>query len=431
MDEQSVKSTNGKVNDQKSRIALEELPFHYRAMLVCFMAIVVFSVFAPFIFLALIASAVTIIYTLVLGIRSRMEIKHGNGDIKDNGYSVAAIVVPVVLAFCLIVSSLSFGFILLDVITPNFELGFLRNAIEDYAEKHDGQFPPAENWNDVLKENDEAGRKRGPQRYCRYAINPEAVRLGADAPGDMVLLFEVNSGWNQAGGLELLRKKWGSRSRIVFVNFECKTVRKSQAGSLRWSLERSSEPGKSYAGLLAVILSIACIVPFIFIVKRYGCYFREYVIFGLLLTAASAGIGAFLGFAAEVELYSLNYSSDVINCGWVIGAIVGAMTAICYILLLGKKAQMWSPDFSLVGYGTMLAVPAGVICAAVTHGFLMIFYEEFNLVNLGVGIGFGAFAGIILGWISSWDVTRTCKKRFAAAVCCEDCKIQEVDNADF
>ncbi|MFI4911711.1 MAG: hypothetical protein ACIAQZ_08605 [Sedimentisphaeraceae bacterium JB056] len=308
----------------------------------------------------------------------------------------------------------SLGFVIDKQFVGSYDLEFVGHDIQDYAHKHNGQFPPADSWNDVLLEDEDTSS--GSFGFEDYAINPEAVRLGPDAPDDMVLLFSITpEGENVSGGLELMQKNKWSRSHILFVNYDRKWVRKSKASYLRWGLDRNIEPNESNIGRSSTILSITCLVPFLFILSGCIRYFRKYALSCLLITAASMGLGAYLGFAAEDALYRIYSLDDFTNSGWIIGAISGAMVAVCYMLLLARKAEKCLPDIGLIGYGTMSGVPAGVICAAVTHGYLMVFYEEFNLAYLGIGIGFGAVAGIVLGFLGSWLVTLSCRKRLAAA----------------
>ena len=120
----------------------------------------------------------------------------------------------------------------------------LSNAMNVYAFDYDNKYPTGSKWCDLLVEHADVGEQsfvcRGAEIEgpCNYAINDNAERLGADAPPDMVLLFETaEGGWNIVGGKELLSTEnhCGDGCNVLFMDGHLEFVRTENIGSLRWS----------------------------------------------------------------------------------------------------------------------------------------------------------------------------------------------------
>jgi hypothetical protein len=113
-------------------------------------------------------------------------------------------------------------------------------ALSIYAEEHDGSYPPADKWCDLLvrlispNRSEEAFRcpKAGQER-CDYAMNP---RADARSAPDVVLLFESTGGWNQSGGPELLTTKHheGKGCNVLFVGGWANFVKTEDIPHLKW-----------------------------------------------------------------------------------------------------------------------------------------------------------------------------------------------------
>lgn len=110
-----------------------------------------------------------------------------------------------------------------------------------YAEAHEGRYPPAQRWCDVLvgeygehEDLNKVFRCPGdPKGPCSYAMNPNA-----DPNGDynVVLLFESKPGWNQHGGPELLTMEnhKGQRCSVSSVDCSVRFVKAEELGELKW-----------------------------------------------------------------------------------------------------------------------------------------------------------------------------------------------------
>ncbi|MDY0356493.1 MAG: hypothetical protein RBR19_11480 [Sedimentisphaerales bacterium] len=110
-----------------------------------------------------------------------------------------------------------------------------------YAVEHEGRYPPAERWCDVLvgeygehEDLNKVFRCPGdPKGPCSYAMNPNADLNGA---GDVVLLFESKLGWNQFGGSELLTTEnhKGQGCSVLFVDGSIQFVKAKEVDELKW-----------------------------------------------------------------------------------------------------------------------------------------------------------------------------------------------------
>jgi len=113
-----------------------------------------------------------------------------------------------------------------------------------YANENASQFPPADRWCDALTDNTPdmepklfrcPGVETGP---CNYAMNPN---VDPNDPGDVVLLFETEPGWNQAGGAELLtvenhkRKGKGDGCCVLFVDGRVEYIKSDRIDDLKWN----------------------------------------------------------------------------------------------------------------------------------------------------------------------------------------------------
>lgn len=120
----------------------------------------------------------------------------------------------------------------------NFRVLFLYVSL--YANDNTGQYPPAERWCDALVESISdlepkrfrcPGVETGP---CNYAMNPNA---DPNDPGEVVLLFESEPGWNRFGGPELLtpgnHKNQGCC--VLFVDGRVEFIESDRIDDLKWT----------------------------------------------------------------------------------------------------------------------------------------------------------------------------------------------------
>jgi len=121
-----------------------------------------------------------------------------------------------------------------------------------YSEDFDGQYPDANSWCDILIEYDETFKEwhllqcpKVPCAWtygeCTYAINPNAE---PNSPGDVVLMFETEVGWNKSGGKEIAALRYhrdtgGLLSRegcnVLFNDGTVKFIEAKKIDDLNWN----------------------------------------------------------------------------------------------------------------------------------------------------------------------------------------------------
>ncbi len=119
-------------------------------------------------------------------------------------------------------------------------LSHLKYPFKEYADNHNGQYPPPNQWCDtIIEEHENSVRdlicKAGSTARSHYAMNPHAT---PDSPGNIVLLFETKGGWNQSGGPELLTTEnhKGRGCNVLYVGGHVQFVRSKDIDKLRWKV---------------------------------------------------------------------------------------------------------------------------------------------------------------------------------------------------
>jgi len=418
-----ISSQNSKQNSSLTR-----LPKWYKAMLICFIALLFSFILGVFATIVAIVLLIVLIITFILGIDSLMQIKRSNGTLSSNGYVIPAIVTPlvIVLSAALTIPAIGVAINRSTFIHESWGLRLLGETLTDYAKKHDGQFPESDKWCDVLRDSNEIdewvfGYRGDKEKTCDYAFNKDAVKLGMDAPNNMVLLFDSEPGWNQVGGIELLRKDGRGRINILFADNHKEIFRAKNVPYLRWKLEDSGNIPKADIAKPFTIAGVIVAIVFVWIFAHFRNYIKKYWIFALVLGIVSTGVGMLLGAMAEGALYAIGDDKGV---GWIIGGITGFLVGICYVVILGQFFDNKKPEVSSVGYGTLSGIIAGAVCSTIVHSFLMICYEESSFANMLAGLGFGVVAGTILGWISSGIIPACYRKALAVDIATDNMELQ-------
>lgn len=226
--------------DQKpktSKLAKLSLGFTVISIL-CFM-----SFFFTVTNIASILFLLSVIVAVILGIVSIFKIKLSNGKLKDMGLAIiGGIIIPVVLvgivlAGIVVGTAMDRATAVARLIICKKELETLGKALQSYSTDFDGKYPTAGQWCDLLAQYTSASKisfgKFATGRYLNYAINPKAE---PNSPSDVVLLFETDGGWNQAGGVELLtfENKKPKGCMTLFNGGHIKLVKPEDADGLKW-----------------------------------------------------------------------------------------------------------------------------------------------------------------------------------------------------
>jgi hypothetical protein len=96
-----------------------------------------------------------------------------------------------------------------------------------YSNNHDGYLPDANQWCDLLIENDSMLKKEDFKHpyikgfECNFAFNKNLSGLRIyDIPSDVVLVFNADGGWNLNGTEELLKDRGMLRNYILLADNE-------------------------------------------------------------------------------------------------------------------------------------------------------------------------------------------------------------------
>jgi prepilin-type processing-associated H-X9-DG protein len=193
----------------------------------------------------------TVLPAIILGIISIFKIEKSAGQLKGKGLAIAGIVVSGVSLILILPMMLGIMMPALarvrmiaqrQVCATN--MASLGKAMLIYASDYNDMFPLPSKWCDLLIEHADAsesifcckGACEGP---CNYAMNKNIEGLGANAPPDMVLLFETSPGWNQCGGPDILStdNHRGEGCNILFNDGHVEFVKIKDINNLKWMAE--------------------------------------------------------------------------------------------------------------------------------------------------------------------------------------------------
>jgi len=164
--------------------------------------------------------------------------------LKGKGFAITGIVLPaasVPILMAMLMPALGKARETAQRVVCAANLQMLGNTMMVYANDYDGQFPTADKWCDLLVE--EVGVdpmvfkcKSALEGRCNYAMDENITRLGRKSPGDIVLVFESEPGWNLSGGVELLTadNHCGVGANILFADGHVEFVKSEDFGNLIW-----------------------------------------------------------------------------------------------------------------------------------------------------------------------------------------------------
>jgi hypothetical protein len=206
----------------------------------------------------LVSCGITGIVGLILGIIGLVSIRKSTGQLKGQGLAIAGIAVSAV--GIVLVPLIGFMIAILTPalvsarhqamsVLPMNHARQLCLAMIMYADDHDGRFPPADNWPDVL-----APYLAHNEKILCSPFNPEAGRAWAmnahlagrqrsdiDQPHQVVLVFESRFGSPPSGGRELLPEEppehrgFANRGYVIgFLDGHVEMVRPERLDELVW-----------------------------------------------------------------------------------------------------------------------------------------------------------------------------------------------------
>jgi hypothetical protein len=197
---------------------------------------------------------VFLITSFILGISAFFSIR------RNNLRGIVCAVVCCGLSTLLLLLAVTSVFFRVHIFLSNradrvYRLEQIGKRITIYAESHDGHLPAADQWCDLLLENDKGIsidffclKKNVPNTAkCDFAFNNNLSSLIlSEIPGDVVLVFESHGKWNLSGSEELLYETNINRevAYLLLVNGDIERYipqlnhRKGQIGTypFKWKL---------------------------------------------------------------------------------------------------------------------------------------------------------------------------------------------------
>lgn len=174
------------------------------------------------------------------------------GFMKKKIHSIAVIVgviIVIFIAYVLIqVSSFYASANVLKKCSHN--MSYIFQALNEYADNHNGQLPPGSEWNDTLISNGFSSDYFVCQQepiatglVSNFALNSNLANSKIrELPKDMVLLFECGTGWNKTGQADIAKGHLMKSANIEYVNIlfangNIKHTPKDSVAELRWTRE--------------------------------------------------------------------------------------------------------------------------------------------------------------------------------------------------
>jgi competence protein ComGC len=188
---------------------------------------------------------ITGIPAIITGVMSLIKINKSENRLKGLGLAVAGIAMPVIvipiaaILFAIILPAFSKARTTAQRVACMSNMKSLHNAMTIYAQDYDGKRPTGSKWCDLLVDHanvlpDRFACYAGDESQSNFALNSNALLLGKNAPGNMVLIFESTPGWNQTGGPELLTTENHDGCNINYVDGSIQFVKTQDINKLRW-----------------------------------------------------------------------------------------------------------------------------------------------------------------------------------------------------
>ncbi len=281
-------------------------------------------------------------------------------------------------------------------------------SLTDYAELHDGAYPPAEGWYEELFPEGKL-KEYGIREMYAMVLNPAALELGDAMPDDMVLgVAMYDDKWGEVGGYDEMVGRVGRTICCMMGDGSEKVVKTSRAKYLRWGLEELPEPDHNDMAVYG--FAVIAAVGGVYIVWRNRRSILISIPLMLVVGAVGAAAGGFLGSAAE-GIYGLQIVREGIYdnfhpAGIVFGCVVGALFVL---QMAGLKYR--SEYKHIEAWSTYYGAITGLICSTLLHAFLMVYHKEMTLMPMLAGVPFGVWAGLMPGWITGVVLDMVCRRR--------------------
>ena len=183
---------------------------------------------------------------LILGIISLVKISKSKGQLGGFGFALTGVIVGalgLLVGPAMLLPALAAAKNKAEVITCLNHERQLALAIRIYAQEHNNQMPPADQWCDVISvssTNVFKCPKSGLPTRCDYAFNAKLGGMYVDQISPKtVMLFESDGGWNANGGADQMvdpprhRAAYGVYC-VAFADGHVEMLRSTNLLKLRW-----------------------------------------------------------------------------------------------------------------------------------------------------------------------------------------------------
>ena len=358
-----------------------------------------------------------ILLSAVLALFARFRISLSNGKLKGICDSVALIRF---VTFMLIIGS-SFAFI--SIHPRNTTMNNARDllqAIESYAQKHNGEVPLNDNWVEEInieslylyntKENADE------EQQVNFAINSYiAGKKLSELPDNAVIAFETKDtqtprklhfdGIKLPASLEINNTKYAGCIVIKKKHSVHNTTPEDIAGQ-NWMntgelvLPQSVNDHIAHKLLSRTTASIitTALIAVGFVVFIYLC-FMKWASQAAFLAIASAIFGGFMGWMGQSFHYRL-YESGIELLIIYVPAGISMFAALCYCFIV-YKAHLSLPAGYLRHFNSAAAIATGIVCSVAVHLLFMLLNLQWSTAAIIVCLGWGTVAGGIMGFIAN------------------------------
>ena len=201
--------------------------------------------------LGVVSCGLTALVGLVLGVVALSRIKHSNGQLEGRGIAVAGTILSTVfllmipIPVAMLLPALAKAKQKASGIQCMNNVKQLNLGLIMYANDNKDTFPSGTTWCDTLKPYMGNSTSQfvcplgAPNQRGHYAFNSRLVGVSLkdiQSPAQTVLIFEIDGGWNMAGGRELLPAKGRHTGAYAlgFADGHVEMVRPERLAKLRW-----------------------------------------------------------------------------------------------------------------------------------------------------------------------------------------------------
>ncbi len=358
-----------------------------------------------------------ILLSVVLALFARFSISLSNGKLRGFCDSVAIIRL---ITFMLIVGS-SFAFVPFPSRnTAMINARDLFQAIESYAQEHNGETPSNDNWVEEIdiealnlyNTKEDANEKQ----RVNFAINSYiAGKKLSELPDNAVIAFETKDtqtprklhfdGIKSPASLEIHNAKHAG-CIIIKKKHSVHNTAPEDIAELNWMNTDKLVLPQSIDDYMADMMLgrlTACTVTTVLIAAGFAVFvylcFVKMASQTVLLAVVSAIFGGFMGWMGQTLHYQL-YEPGIELLIIYVPVGISIFAAVCYCFIVYKAHLRLSTGY-LRHFNSTAAIAMGIVGSVAVHLFFMLLNLQWSTLALIVGFGWGIAGGGIMGFIAN------------------------------